>query len=117
MASSELLGASSALTFLSSTAVDLAVRQQMQTRPSGAKMCSSYGRSERSGSGSHAHVRSLCGNLSGKRACMTLTVPTKTAVMMHSVMSTSSGASPASEKPMKMAWLGLGLGSGLGLGL
>eukprot|EP00964_Phaeocystis_antarctica_P052281 scaffold30598_cov60-Phaeocystis_antarctica.AAC.1 len=56
MASSKLLGASSALTFLSSTDVDLAVLQQMQKRPIGAKMCSSYGRSERSGSARLHHV-------------------------------------------------------------
>merc|ERR1719483_867358 len=60
-------------------------------------MCSSYGRSERSGSGSHAHVRSLCGNLSGKRACITLTALAYLAVCFFIVPAIFMGFSLAGD--------------------
>merc|ERR1719164_367905 len=59
------------------TAALLHSLQQMHILPSGPKMCLSYGSSERSGSGNHAHVRSFSGSLPGWRFCIQLTTQMK----------------------------------------
>merc|ERR1719473_1005067 len=75
----------------------------MHILPRGPKIFLSYGSSERSGAGSHSHVRSFAGSFSGWRRWSALTAETKRPISRQMTMTTTAAASEAMEMPMMIA--------------